>query len=58
MSNETLYNNVCLAVMANLQGFYREDGDIYLGKIDWKNKKDRFIFIQAIFCSIKNAKFM
>ena len=39
MLDETLYNNVCLAVMANLQGFYREDGDIYLGKIDWKNKK-------------------
>ena len=49
MSNETLYNNICLAVMANLQGFYREDGDIYLGRIDWKNKKDRFVFIQGIF---------
>lgn len=39
MLDETLYNNVCLAVMANLQGFYREDGDIYLGKIDWKIRK-------------------
>ena len=56
MSDETLYNNVCLAVMANLQGFYREDGDIYLGRIDWKNKKDRFIFIQAIFCSNINKE--
>ena len=56
MSDETLYNNVCLAVMANLQGFYREDGDIYLGRIDWKNKKDRFIFIQGIFCSNINKE--
>ena len=56
MLDEILYNNVCLAVMANLQGFYREDGDIYLGRIDWKNKKDRFIFIQAIFCSNINKE--
>ena len=49
MSDETLYNNVCLAVMANLQGFYREDGDIYLGRIS------KLYFVVIL---IKNVKFM
>ena len=51
MFKEEVYNNMCLATMANLQGFYRENKALYLGRIDRKNKVDRFILTQAFFCS-------
>lgn len=60
MLDETPYNNVCLAVMANLQGFYREDGDIYLGRIDWKIRKiDLFLSkVYFVVILIRSVKFM
>ena len=51
MTKEETYNNMCVATMANLQGFYREDKALYLGTIDRKNKVDRFLLTQAFFCS-------
>ena len=51
MTKEEIYNNMCVATMANLQGFYREDKALYLGTIDRKNKVDRFLLTQAFFCS-------
>ena len=51
MTKEEVYNNMCVATMANLQGFYREDKALYLGTIDRKNKVDRFLLTQAFFCS-------
>lgn len=51
MTKEETYNNMCIATMANLQGFYREDKALYLGTIDRKNKVDRFLLTQAFFCS-------
>lgn len=51
MFKEEIYNNICLATMANLQGFFREDKVLFLGRIDKKNKVDRFLLTQAFFCS-------
>lgn len=51
MTKEETYNNMCVATMVNLQGFYREDKALYLGTIDRKNKVDRFLLTQAFFCS-------
>lgn len=51
MTKEETYSNMCVATMANLQGFYREDKALYLGTIDRKNKVDRFLLTQAFFCS-------
>lgn len=51
MTKEETYSNMCVATMANLQGFYREDKALYLGTIDRKNKADRFLLTQAFFCS-------
>lgn len=51
MTKEETYSNMCIATMANLQGFYREDKALYLGTIDRKNKVDRFLLAQAFFCS-------
>lgn len=51
MIKEETYNNMCVATMANLQGFYREDKALYLGTIDRRNKVDRFLLTQAFFCS-------
>ena len=51
MTKEEIYNNMCVATMANLQGFYREHKALYLGTIDRKNKVDRFLLTQAFFCS-------
>lgn len=51
MFKEETYSNMCVATMANLQGFFREDKALYLGRIDRKNKVDRFLLTQAFFCS-------
>ena len=51
MTKEETYSNMCVATMANLQGFYREDKALYLGTINRKNKVDRFLLTQAFFCS-------
>lgn len=50
MTKEEKYSYMCVATMANLQGFYRED-KLCLGTIDRKNKVDRFLLTQAFFCS-------
>lgn len=50
-NKEMQYNNMCLAIMANLQGFYRQDGAFYLGRINLKSNKDKILLLNAVYCS-------